>query len=131
MEKIAKDERYAWFSVSWEPPVECDKYQKCEVVSVPFTEGRFPGGRGWIFPKRSPFLPIFNKYYWELKEAGFRTRIKNKPEYRPNHLLPEQECETLDGHPISMHKVISLFAMFFGAFCCSFLIFRCVGYYVY
>ena len=68
---------------------------------------------GWLFPKRSPFLPIFNKYFWELKEGGHWDRINSKPEYDPTKLLPDQECDTLDGHPIRMFKVISLFAMFF------------------
>ena len=101
----------------------CSEYQKCEVVAAPFTEGYFPGGVGWIFPKRSPFLPIFKKYFWELKEAGHKQRIYNKPEYKDSHLLPDQECETLDGHPISMFKVISLFTMFFGTAFLSSVIF--------
>ena len=92
----------------------CPAYQKCKVVIAPFTEGRINGGMGWLFPKRSPFLPIFNKYYWEVKEAGHYERVYNKPEYDKTHLLPDQECEDLDGHPISMHKVISLFALFFS-----------------
>ena len=101
----------------------CEKIQNCEVIPAPFTEGRFPGGAGWFFPKRSPFLPILNKHYWELKEAGHFNRIENKPEYDPQHLLPEQECDDLDGHPISMHKVISLFAIFLGAAFLSAIIF--------
>ena len=103
--------------------VPCKKYQRCEVVKAPFFEGSFPGGVGWLFPKRSPFLPIFNQYYWELKNTGHWNRINSKPEYDPTKLLPYQECETLEGHPIGMHQVISLFAMFFGAAFISFAIF--------
>ena len=100
----------------------CSKYQTCEAVIAPFIEGRYPGGVGWIFPKRSPFLPIFNQFYWDIKEAGLLDRIWAQPKYSPNKLLPKHECETLDGHPIHMHKVISLFTMLFGAFCCSLII---------
>ena len=107
-----EDDSYAFYQVHGERHFRCHRYQNCEVVLVPFTEGRFPGGAGWIFPKRSPFLPILNKYFWELKEAGHWSRINSKPEYNPIKLLPDQECPTLDGHPISMFKVISLFAMF-------------------
>ena len=95
---------------------------KREVVKVPFTEGKVPGGSGWLFPKRSPFLPIFNKHFWELKELGHWKRISKS--YSSTALLStSQENEDLDEHPISMHKVISLFAMFFGAAFLSLLIF--------
>ena len=92
----------------------CPSYQKCKVIKkiVPFTGSKTTGGRGWLFPKRSPFLPILNKYFLELKEAGHKRRIGLKAEYTPSKLLPDQECENLDGHPISMHKVISLFTLF-------------------
>ena len=125
MDKLVEDDSYAQFSIGNKNSgyVVCKRYQRCEVVKAPFTEGSFPGGAGWLFPKRSPFLPIFNQYFWELKYAGHWNRIISKPEYDPTKLLPYQECETLDGHPISMHKVISLFAMFFGAAFISFAIF--------
>ena len=122
MDKLADDETYAFFKVAAESSAHypCQRYQKCEVVMTPFTEGLFPGGMDWLFPKRSPLLPIFNKYYWELKESGHFKITFDKPEYDPSHLLPDQECETLDGHPISMDKVISLFTMFFStAFLCT------------
>ena len=56
--------------------------------------------------KRSPFLPIFNYHFWQLNEAGYKQRIYNKPEYlgTTSHLWPAQECEDLDGQPISMFK---------------------------
>ena len=92
-------------------------------MQAPFTDGRYIGGGGWIFPKRSPLLPILHKYYWELKEKGFQDRLSRTPERSPSHLLPDQECDTLEGHPISMHKVISVVAMFFGGFCLSLMIF--------
>ena len=82
----------------------------------------------WSF-QISPFLPIFNHVYWETKEAGLLDRIWAKPSYSPNKLLPKHECDTLDGHPIHMHKVISLFTMLFGAFCCSLIILGYVYYF--
>ena len=112
VDKLIEDDSYAAFAFEIDPALPCRKYQSCEVVAAPFTEGRSAGGVGWFFPKRSPFLSIFNKYYWELQEEGHFARIKGEPEYHPFKLLPDQECETLDGHPISMHKVISLFTMF-------------------
>ena len=90
---------------------------------APFIEGRIYGGQGWLFPKRSPFLPIFNKYYMEIKEAGHLYRISRQPKYDPTYLLPQQECGDLDGHPISMHKVISLFVLIFGTVFLSVMIF--------
>ena len=65
MDKLVEDESYAQFSIGGKNTgyVVCKRYQRCEVVKAPFTEGRFPGGVGWLFPKRSPYLPIFNQYY--------------------------------------------------------------------
>lgn len=116
-DKLAEDDSYAFFTIQNKDRISCLNYQKCNVVRkiIPFTGSKTAGGRGWLFPKRSPFLPIFKKYFWELKEAGHWRRIKDKAEYNKYHLLPDQECEDLDGHPISMHKVISLFTMFFVA----------------
>ena len=101
----------------------CERYQKCEVVRVPLIEGPFSGGLGWMFPKRSPFLQTFNKYYWELREAGHWRRVLDQPKYFKNKFLPPQECEEFDVHPISMDKVISLFTMFFVSVFISCVIF--------
>lgn len=79
MDKIIEDDSSAYFSVRTKPHLKCKRYQKCETVVVPFTEGRHPGGSGWLFPKRSPFLPVFKEHYWKLKEAGYWQRIENKP----------------------------------------------------
>ena len=117
------DESYAFFAFSNTPDRKCHSYHSCKVVTVPFTEGRISGGAGWIFPKRSPFLSIFNRYYWELKEGGHFDRIQSKFEYDPTKLLPGQECETLEEDPISMHKVISLFTMFFSCLFVTALVF--------
>ena len=115
LDKLVEDESYAYYvgrTDKGQSP--CVKYQNCEVVTAPFTEGKSSSGSGWMFPKRSPLLPIFNKYFWELKEAGHYERIYHQPEYDPFKLLPDQECKDLDGDPISQHKVISLFTMFFS-----------------
>ena len=124
MDKLVEDDSYVQFRLESKTSGSlCKRYQRCEVVKAPFTEGSYPGGVGWLFPKRSPFLSVFNHYYWELKYAGHWNRIGNKPEYNPTKLLPYQECETLDGHPISMHKVISLFTMFLAVAFISLAIF--------
>ena len=108
-ELLEDDDSYALFlpQVSEHETKYCSKYQKCEVVTAPFSKGYFPGGIGWIFPKRSPFLPIFNYHFWQLNEADHKRRIYNKPEYKPSYLWPAQECEDLDGQPISMFKSMS------------------------
>ena len=113
---MAEDDNFAYFGISIDPKFQCNLYQTCAIVNPPFTDGKYSGGIGWLFPKRSAFLPIFNKFFWKMKEAGLIRRIYNQPEYRPNKLLPNQVCETLDGDPISMHKVVSLFALFAVAF---------------
>ena len=124
LEKVARDNSYVFFGfLSIALIGHCEAFQKCEVVEAPFTEGSMVGGVGWLFPKRSPFLPLFNQMFWDLKEKGFMQRIQNQPQYNPNKLLSLQECETLDGQAISMLKVISLFSMLGGAACVSLLIF--------
>ena len=120
---MAEDDNFALFAISVGANVNCKIYQTCEVVNTPFTDGKFPGGMGWLFPKRSPFLPIFNKLFWKMKEGGLIDRIAFQPEYTPNKLLDTQVCETLDGDPISMHKVVSLFALFAVAFSFTLAIF--------
>ena len=121
-DKLVEDDSYAYLYVMIGKGhlKTCPRYQNCEVVRIPYTEGPFSGGLGWMFPKRSPFLQPFTKYYWELKEAGHLLRILATPEYSPTQLLPPQECDDFDMNPIGMHKVISLFTMFFVAvFFCS------------
>ena len=117
------DDSFVFFSIGMKPNYRCKSYQTCEVIIPPFTEGKFMGGRGWLFPKRSPFLPAFNQLFWKIKELGLYQRIINQPKYSPNKLLPKQYCETLDGDPISMHKVVSLFALFAVAFNVTLVIF--------
>ena len=124
MEKISEDDSYAFFTISTTVYGMCDAYQKCKVVTAPFTTGRFAGGAGWLFPKRSPFFSIFNHYVRVLKETGLKDRVVNTPEYDPKYLLPDQECETFDGHPVSMSIVFSLFAMLLGAAGLSLVVIR-------
>ena len=126
LDRVASDDTYAFFRTSRGHPLECQAYQKCKVVAAPFTVGRSMGGAGWVFQKRSPFLPILNHYYWKYEESGLIERIWNQPKYDPTHLLPDRECETLDGHAVSMLKVASLFAMLASAACLSITILWCV-----
>ena len=123
MDKVAEDDTYGVFRISGDHPSYCTQYQTCKVIEAPFAVGRSIGGGGWIFQKRSPFLPIFRYHYWKYKEAGLELRIWGKPEYSPHFLLPDQECETLDGHPVSIFKLPSVFVMLLCAACLSIIIF--------
>ena len=118
------DDNFAYFAISVEEKRDCSVYKRCEIVNPPFTDGKYSGGTGWLFPKRSPFLPIINKFFRQINEAGLMYRIYRQPEFHPtNMLLPNQVCETLDGDPISMHKVVSLFVLFAVAFSFTLVIF--------
>ena len=78
---------------------------------TPFVVNKIPGG-GWMFPKRSPFFPIFNQYFIVLKEEGIFKRIMES--YDDNPGLPPQVCNNYDGKPIKINKIFSLFAIIAG-----------------
>ena len=74
-------------------------------------------GMGWIFPKRSPFLPIFHKHITLIKETGVYNRIGDT--YDPLKGMPGQICKEYDGEPIGAEKSFSLFGMMISGACLS------------
>ena len=99
---------------------ECDSFKNCKVVVTPFVINKIPGG-GWMFPKRSPFYPIFNHYFIELEATGLYKRIQDF--WDENSHLPPQVCPDYDGKAIKIDKIISLFLLSLGGVGLSVLIF--------
>ena len=124
--KVASERSNAYFMISSKPIRTCPKVFDCSVVVAPFTTGALGTGTGWMFPKRSPFLPIFNHYYHVIKESGSVIRMRrrrNRPEFDSNYYKPKTTCENLEGKPIGIYKSSSLFIiLMIGVFFC-FLIF--------
>ena len=86
----------------------------CSVVHAPFTPGALGKGGGWMFEKRSPFLPIFNHYFNMIKETATFKRLRrrlNRPEYDSNYYFPIPTCDTHRGKPIGLYKISSTFAI--------------------
>ena len=86
----------------------------CSVVIAPFTSGGHGKGSGWMFEKRSPFLPIFNHYFNKIREAATFKRLSeyhNRPEFDSNYYLQIPTCETNKGKPIGLYKISSTFAV--------------------
>ena len=81
---------------------------------------KIPGG-GWMFPKRSPFYPIFNHYFIELEASGVYKRIGEF--WDENSHLPPQVCPDYDGKAIKIEKIVSLFLLSAGGVALSVLIF--------
>ena len=82
---MVEDENYARFAFAYDTSyAHCKAFQNCVVVEAPFTDGK-TGGGGWIFPKRSRFRPLFNQFFWDLKEKGLLQRIKNEPKHTHIH----------------------------------------------
>ena len=119
MDKIVEDDSFALFLLITGRQI-CDSYKKCKVVKTPFLVSKTLGA-GWMFPKRSPFLPILNNYIGLAIEGGTYKRIKNS--HDENMHLPDQDCLEYDGQPIQMRKAFSLFGMILGGIGLSFIIF--------
>ena len=103
-----EDDDYAIYKRQHGFPKDCKKYHNCEVVHSPFyVSSTF--GSGWLFPKYSPFYPIFYKHVTLLHEKGIVKRIKSS--YDPARGLPDQICPTYDGDPIGIMKSFSLFGI--------------------
>ena len=117
MDKLVKNNSFALYQL-WSHPT-CESYQKCDVVKTHFVVGE-SFGAGWMFPKRSQFLPILNHYIGMVKEGGSVRRISHQ--YDENSHLPEQECFEYNGDPIAMKKVGSLFALIVGGMGISLII---------
>ena len=114
MEKVANDNSYAYFLIDDETKQNCREYFDCTVVPAPFTTGTLSTGSGWMFPKRSAFLQIFNHYNLVMQESGTVLRLRreqNRPMYDSKYYFPEPTCEDHEGKPIKLHKSSSLFAI--------------------
>ena len=119
MDKLVEDDSFALFQL-WSgnrPSPACDVYQKCQVVKTHFVVARNFGG-GWMFPKRSPFLPILKHYVGLVKEVGIVLRISSS--YAKQN---GQECLEYDGDPIRLQKTFSLFAIVLGGMSLSLITF--------
>ena len=119
MDKVVDDDSFAVFLITSRIP-HCDSYKKCKVVKTPIVVSKTLGS-GWMFPKRSPFLPILKHYIGLFKEAGTFKRLQNS--HYENNYSPDQECFEYDGHPIQMQKAVSLFGLILGGMGLSFIIF--------
>ena len=63
----------------------------------------------WAFPKKSPYLNIFNFYFQEFKERGIWGNIEEK------YKTLTQVCPDLSGKPIDFQSCFTAFlAMFVG-----------------
>ena len=116
MESIVEDDSYVGYiqgSSGDGCMRDCEVYQACKVVVIPYTIYK-SAGSGWIFPKNSPLLPIFSHYVTSLmKEGGMYARISNKVviERGANPLEQCQSCSDIEGEPIGIEKAFSLFGL--------------------
>ncbi len=86
---------------SYIPITSSKAYQDCEIV---VTDGKyFISPYAWMFPKNSPFLPIFNHYIREIIESGQWNAIVEK--YSP----PPQICPYTSGKPIEFANCFTAF----------------------
>ena len=115
METVANDSSYALFIIREEPGLKlCKVTRDCSVVLAPVTTGPLATGVGWIFQKRSPFLPIFRHYHDMIRESGTFLRLhqyENRPEMQSNYFYSEPICETHKGKPIGLYKISSIFVI--------------------
>ena len=70
----------------------------------------------WAFPKRSPFLNIFNLNFQKFKARGIWKGIKNRYKNLP------QECPDLSGNSIDFDSCFTAFLILLIGFSFSFLI---------
>ena len=98
-----------------EPDLQsCKATRDCSVVVAPVTTGPLGTGGGWMFQKRSPFLPIFRHYHDMIRESGTFWRLhqyENRPEMQSDYFYPEPICETHKGKPIGLYKISSIFVI--------------------
>ena len=114
LEKVAKDGSSAYFMISSKPLTSCKRFYDCSVVVAPLTTGILGSGVGWMFKKRSPFLQIFNHYFYKIEESGSYQRLRrrrNRPEFDLNYYRPELTCKTHKGKPVGIYKISSVFAI--------------------
>ena len=88
-------------------PTHCKQFSECKVLAIPEVIDKVTGA-GWIFPKKSPLLPMFNHYVSLIKEGGIYEKMKNN--YN-DQLVTGQVCPDYDGKPIGLPKCFSLFGL--------------------
>ena len=123
---MVEDDSYALFLAASEPPVDCDRYYKCDIIAAPFETGVINIGKGWMFQKRSPFLPFFKRAFTKMEQAGTIRKIEDRTRREQNferYHLKEQICSSLDGTEIGWNKALLLFLLFFTGVAISQLIF--------
>ena len=97
----------------------CEKWINCEVVIIPHIIHKTLGS-GWIFPKNSPFLPIFKHYVNNIKEGALLSWIFASYSDRKG---PDQICPAYDGKSIGLEKAFSLFGIISFGLGLSFILF--------
>ena len=76
---------------------------------VPTEEKYLKTSIAWAFPKKSPYLNIFNFYFQKFKEQGIWRNIEEQ------YKIPPQVCPDLSGKPIDFESCFTAFlAMFVG-----------------
>ena len=110
MEHIVTDDSYAGYMMTNSESGsigECKVWDYCEVVVIPHVIHRTLGS-GWIFPKNSPFLPMFRHYVNKMKEGALLDWIFASYLDRKG---PDQICPAYDGKSIGLEKAFSLFGI--------------------
>ena len=91
-----------------------DAYKECLIIP---TKGQYmKKSIAWAFPKRSPFLNIFNLNFQKFKARGIWRGIKNRYKNLP------QECPDLSGNSIDFDSCFTAFLILLIGFSFSFLI---------
>ena len=91
-----------------------DAYKKCLIIP---TKGQYmKKAIAWAFPKKSPFLYIFNLYFQKFKARGIWKGIKNRYKNLP------QECPYLTVKSIGFDSCFTAFLILLIGFSFSFLI---------
>ena len=91
-----------------------DAYKKCLIIP---TQGQYmKKAIAWAFPKKSPFLNIFDFNFQKIKDSGIWKGIKNRYKNLP------QECPDLSGNSIDFDSCFTAFLILLIGFSFSFLI---------
>ena len=108
LDKLVEDDSWAaYIMTDKDGPTHCKQFSECKVLAIPEVIDKVTGA-GWIFPKKSPLLPMFNHYVSLIKEGGIYEKMKNN--YN-DQLVTGQVCPDYDGKPIGLPKCFSLFGL--------------------
>ena len=122
LDHVVKDDSFAGYLMTTSKSgamTDCDKWVECRVVVIPEVIHKTLGS-GWIFPKRSALLPIFNYYVQTIKEGAVFSRIVES--YYDRKGMPDQVCPEYDGKPIGLEKSLSLLGVMLVGVCLSFVL---------